>query len=404
MQLRRLAALERRKLQGEFKEVNALIKRLERLLSRPDLMRDTIKAELLAVREKYADTRRSQIMERTDSRSLSAADLLPDQSVWVLIGEKGTVARTSSPEMVKIPVKPNEQPFALLQANTQDILYLFAADGRAVSLPVYQLPQAQELGKGSHWAELTGFSRRDHLAAAVIRPLNRNGYLFLTTLAGVVKRIRMEDMPGITSDPFVVMNVDKEDSLGWALLTTGENEVMLGSAAGQLIRFKEDTVRPMGLPAGGVMGIKLANDADGVISMDLAAPDTFVWSITDNGLAKATPIDEYPTKGRYGQGVVNVRLPQGAAEVVAVVVASGRTELLVKTALGSTRKVRVDKSTIGRRSVKPRGVVSVGARNQITGAVQMTERPDVDDEDETAVPQQLSLLNENKSRKRKKKR
>ncbi|MCA9924385.1 MAG: DNA gyrase subunit A, partial [Anaerolineales bacterium] len=404
MQLRRLAALERRKLQDEYKEVQAQIKNLERLLSRPDLMRELIKEELQAVREKYADTRRTQIVERTDSTTITASDLLPDQTVWVLIGEKGTIARTSSPEMIKIPVKPNEQPFALMQANTQDVLYLFAADGRAVSLPVYQLPQAQELGKGTHYAELTGFSRRDHLAAAVIRPFSRNGYLFLTTLVGVVKRVRLEDLPGITSDPFVVMNVDKEDSLGWAKLTTGDDEVMLGTAAGQLIRFKEDTVRPMGLPASGVLGIKLANEADGVISMELAAPDMFVWSITDNGLAKATPIDEYPVKGRYGQGVVNVRLPQDAAEVVAVVVATERTELLVKTALGSTRKVRVDKTTIGRRSIKPRSVVSVGERNQITGAVQMTERPEVEEEDEdTAVPQQLSFLDENRPRKRSKK-
>ena len=404
MQLRRLAALERRKLQDEYKEVQAQIKNLERLLSRPDLMRDTIREELLAVREKYADARRSQIMERTDSTTVSASDLLPDQTVWVLIGEKGTMSRTSSPEMIKIPVKPTEQPFALLQANTQDILYLFAADGRAVSLPVYQLPQSQELGKGTHWAELTGFSRRDHLAAAVIRPLNRSGYLFLASLGGVVKRVRMEDMPGITTDPFVVMNIDKDDALGWARLTTGEDEVLLGTAAGQLIRFSEDTVRPMGLPAGGVMGIKLANEADGVISLDLAVPDAFVWSITDNGLAKSTPIDEYPVKGRYGQGVVNMHLPKGAGEVAAVVVATGRTELLVKTTIGSTRKVQVDECVIGRRSIKPRSVVSVGERNRVTGAVQMAERPEVDDEEETtAVPQQLALLNENKSRKRKKK-
>ncbi|KAA3660403.1 MAG: DNA gyrase subunit A [Chloroflexi bacterium] len=403
MQLRRLAALERRKLQDEHKGVKALIRHLEKLLSRPDLMRDTIKEELQAVREQYADTRRSQIIERTDSTTLTASDLLPDQSVWVHIGEKGTLARTSSPEMIKVPVKPTEQPFALLQANTQDILYLFAADGRAVSLPVYQLPQSQELGKGTHWAELTGFSRRDHLAAAVIRPLSRNGYLFMTSLAGVVKRVRMEDMPGITTDPFTVMNIDKNDSLGWALLTSGEEEVMLGTAAGQLIRFKEDAVRPMGLAAAGVMGIKLAGDEDGVISMDLAQPDTFVWSITNNGMAKATPIDEYPTKGRYGQGVVNVRLPKEAEEVAAVVVATGRTELLVKTAIGSTRKVRVDKCMLGRRSIKPRSVVAVGERNRITGAVQMTERPEEDNEEETAVPQQLTLLTENKSRKRKKK-
>jgi DNA gyrase subunit A len=403
MQLRRLAALERRKIQDEYKDTQGLIKRLEKLLSRPDLMREAIKEELTAVRSQYVDTRRTQIIERSDGTVIAATDLLPDETVWVLIGEKGTVARTSSPEMIKIPVKPNEQPFALLQANTQDVLYLFAADGRAVSLPVYQLPQAREMGDGSHFAELTGFSRRDHLAAALIRPSNRNGYLFLTTMTGVVKRVRLEDLPGITGDPFAVINVAKEDSLGWAVLTTGEDEVVLSTAAGQLIRFSEDTVRPMGLPAGGVMGIKLANDVDGVIGMDVVVPESFVWSITDNGLAKATPMTEYPSKGRYGQGVVNVKLPKDATEVVSVVITSERTELLVKTAIGSTKKVRVSNTTIGSRAIKPRSVVTVGDRNRITGAVKMMDRPDVNDEEqETAVPQQLTLLSNTKSTKKKK--
>ncbi|MCP5100999.1 MAG: DNA gyrase subunit A, partial [Chloroflexi bacterium] len=369
MQLRRLAALERRKIQNEYKDTKATIKRLERLLSRPDLMRETIKEELTAVRERYVDTRRTQIIERTDGAVITATDLLPDETVWVLIGEKGTIARTSSPEMIKIPLKPNEQPLALLQANTQDVLYLFAADGRAVSLPVYQLPQARNMGEGSHYAELTGFSRRDHLAAALVRPPEHNGYLFLTTMTGVVKRVRLEDVPGITGDPFVVINVAKEDSLGWAILTTGENDVVLSTATGQLIRFKEGSVRSMGLAAGGVMGIKLASDVDGVIAMDIVVPDSYVWSITDNGLAKATPMDEYPTKGRYGQGVINMRLPKDASEVVSVVIASKHTELLVKTATGSTKKVRIDKTTLGSRVIKPRSVVNVGLRNRITGAV-----------------------------------
>ncbi|MEJ2746421.1 MAG: DNA gyrase C-terminal beta-propeller domain-containing protein, partial [Anaerolineae bacterium] len=139
------------------------------------------------------------------------------------------------------------------------------------------------------------------------------------------------------------------------------------------------------------MGIKLANDADGVVAMDVAQPDAYVWSITDNGLAKATQIDEYPTQGRYGQGVINVRLPKGAAEVVAAVVGPEKMQLLITTAIGSTKKLILGKTQLGSRSIKPRQVFSVGARNRITGAVRLTTRPDwYEDEDgETAVPQQL---------------
>ena len=112
------------------------------------------------------------------------------------------------------------------------------------------------------------------------------------------------------------MNIADDDALGWAKLTSGEQEVVLVTANGQAIRFKEEKVRSMGLPAGGVMGIKLANEADGVIAMDVVDPDGYLWSITDNGLAKATKMSEYPTQGRHGQGVVNVRLPKDASEVV----------------------------------------------------------------------------------------
>ena len=393
MQLRRLAALERRKIQEEHKELLAQIKYLDKLLAKPAMMRDVIKEELAAVKEKYQDVRRTQIIDSGDVKVLSASDLLPDEQVWVMVGEKGTLARTTSREMVRIPLKPTEQPFALLEANTQDILYLFAADGRAVSLPVYQLPQAVELGKGSHWVDLTGFSRRDHLAAAQVLPNKAAGYVFLTTLAGVVKRVRVDDLPGITTQPFVVMNVQDDDSLGWAELTSGNEEVMLATAAGQVIRFKEGEVRPSGLPAGGVYGIKLANEADGLVAMAIVDPAGYLWSITDNGLAKATLMSEYPTQGRHGQGVRNLKLPKDAAEVVAAVIGREDTQLLITTGIGSTKKLKLKETTIGGRAITPRAVMTIGERNRITGALRMMSRPDTVDEEETAVvPQQLALI------------
>jgi DNA gyrase subunit A len=267
------------------------------------------------------------------------------------------------------------------------------------------LPQAVELGKGTHWADLTGFTRRDHLAAAQVLPVNANGYVFLTTLAGVVKRIRVEDLPGITSQPFTVMNVPDEDALGWAELTSGEDEVMLATAAGQAIRFKEEEVRPSGLPAGGVYGIKLANEADGVIAMSVVDPAGYLWSITDNGLAKATPMSEYPTQGRHGQGVRNMSLPKDAAEVVAALIGLENTQILITTAVGSTKKLKLDESYIGSRAIKPRSVMSVGPRNQITGALRMMSRPEIGEQlvETAVVPQQLSLIASPNGEKKKKK-
>jgi DNA gyrase subunit A len=209
--------------------------------------------------------------------------------------------------------------------------------------------------------------------------------------------VRLQDLPGITTEPFTVMNVQDDDALGWAKVTSGADEVLLATASGQAIRFKEQSVRAMGLPAGGVMGIKLQDDVDGIISMTVVEPDGYLWSITDNGLAKATEMSQYPTQGRNGQGVINVRLPKGASEVAAVVAGSENTRLIVTTALGSTQKMKLGKTAVGSRAIKPRSLIKIGERDRILGAIRLAPRLEVAEEgEETAVPKQLTLIGEEK--------
>ena len=230
MQLRRLAALERKKIQDEHKEKLALIKELTKLLAHPELMRDQIKSELLAVSERFGDKRRTQIVDTVEGGVLTSAGLLPDEHGWVMVSEKGTLGRTVGDALPGMARKPIEQPAALLKAGTRDILYLVTASGRAVGLPVHRVPEAMEIGQGTKWSELTPLSRNDRLAAALVLPgdgVPREGFLFLTTLAGVVKRVRLEDLPGVTTEPFTVINVAEDDALGWARVTSGTQEVLL---------------------------------------------------------------------------------------------------------------------------------------------------------------------------------
>lgn len=372
MQLRRLAALERKKIQDEYKEKLALIKELEKLLAHPELMRAQIKKELLEVGEKFGDKRRTQIVETVEGQVLTSDGLLPNEPVWIMIGEKGTIGRFPGGNPPPIARKPLEQPASLLRASTRDTLYLVTAGGRAVGLPVHRVPEADEIGKGKPAAEISPLSREDYLAGALVLAGNGDrppGYLFLTTLAGVVKRIRLEDLPGVTTEPFTIMNVAEDDALGWARMTTGENEVLLATSSGLAIRFSEDTVRPMGLPAAGVMGIKLDNETDGVVGMDLVAPNSFLWSITDNGLAKATPIDEYPLQNRYGQGVINMRLPKGASEVVAAALLTRGTNLIVTTSGGVIKKLGLGDTPVGTRTVRPGPALALAAKARVTGVV-----------------------------------
>lgn len=395
MRLRRLAAMERTALRDEYQAKRQEIKGLELLLARPELQRKTVKDELLQVREKYGDVRRTLIVEADPRSVLTAMDLVSDQPVWVVVGEAGTFGRTEDESLFKIPGRPKEAPLAFLEAKTQDRLYLFAADGTAVSVPVHKLPICENLGEGMTWRELSPSLGEKRLTAAVVVPeaaLGRDddvGYLLLGTLGGLVKRVRIGDLPTVPSQVFQVMRVDDEDALGWARVSTGQDDVLLATLAGQVIRFEEGDIRPMGLAAGGVAGVKLQGEADGVIGLavvtaaeanDVKKP-ALVWSITDNGLAKASPLTLYPTQKRYGQGVTNIKLPRGAAEVVAMLVGDRRTEIYVTTSRGSTKRVRLGKAVEGSRALRPQQLLDFSESTRITGALRARAVLEVDEAD-----------------------
>ncbi|RIK41315.1 MAG: hypothetical protein DCC57_18975 [Chloroflexi bacterium] len=305
MQLRRLAALERRKLQDEYKELQKQIAYLEDLLAHPAKILAVIKTDLLAIKEQYADPRRTQIVDRTKG-TLTTTDLLPDQEVWVTVGANGEVRRQDATRLSATTLRQigKESGVEVLTANTRDFLYLFAREGRCRRVAVHELPQA---GDAKHLAELTEYTRRDEVTAALALPRGEagtaQGYLFLVTEQGMVKRVTLADfMAASATDPQVI-NVDEEDRLRWVLQTSGDQEIILVTAAGVAIRFREEDVRSMGLAAGGVGGIKLKR-GDQLIYAALVDSQGELLTMTAQGYAKRTPLEQYPTQGRNGGGVV----------------------------------------------------------------------------------------------------
>lgn len=396
MPLRRLASLERKKILEEHKELKALIKELKETLNSPAKMRGVVQKELEAVLEKYGDKRKTHIAHLVDTEVTVPTDLVPSEQVWVLVGEKGTVGRTADPQVLRFNTKPDEAPQAILQANTQDMLYLFTADGQASCVSVHQLPEVDGFGAGLHWGDLTPLNRRQHVVASLVLPAETTeGYLVLGTLAGMVKRVRVDDLPRLMGDAFTVIRVESGDSLGWVKLSQGNQELVLATAGGMVIRFSEEEIRPMGLPAGGIGGIKLKNETDGVMALELVQPDSFLWSIADNGHAKASHISEYPTQGRNGQGVINMKLPKEAGEVVAVVIGQPKTPLMIKMTTGTVKVTTIAKSKMGPRAQAPVEMVTIGPRLRVVGVVQLVGRPEIPEErpPQPAGPtQQLSLI------------
>ncbi len=370
MPLKRLAALERRKVQDEYKEKKRLIKYFGGLLRSPKKIRTVVRDELSSIKERYADVRRTQVLD-AGKVQLTATDLIPDDPVWVAVSRGGLVARVPDEgASLRVPSRPQDAPIALLAASTRHTLYLFVSDGRAAAFPIHQLPEGVAWeGTGTHYADLTRLTRRDTVVAALALPdPPPEGYLFLATRRGGVKRVALADLPGVSSEPFVVIGVEKGDALGWAALTTGEDQVLLVSAGGRAIRFKEEGVRAMGLPAGGVMGIKLSSAEDRVVALAVARARSDFFIITSDGKAKRTPLSEYPIQGRYGQGVLTTRLTAANADLAGGCVLQARDSVVLITKKGAAKTVLARNAPRKGRAASGQSIIALRKQDVVVDA------------------------------------
>lgn len=321
MQLRRLAALERKKIEDEHKEKMKLIKYLEDLLSSPKKIRILIAEELAAIKAEYNDPRRTIIANQTAS-TVSASDfLMPEEAAWVTLTVNGQLGRLYKNEPPKVTASDKNPPRFILETSTAHTLYLITTKGQCATVPVQQLSQINDPADGPNFYDQSTLTSGEDVAAMITLPSNlQTGYLFFATSEAQVKRVRLEDLPGVSAKTFTVMNVADNDLLIAAFYTSGEDSVLLTTYNAQAIRFSEEDVRPTGLPAGGMRGIKLLNDTDKVVGASKVVEGQYVWNITDDGIAKISHIDEYPIQGRAGSGVITMRLEKSSMGVMAATI------------------------------------------------------------------------------------
>lgn len=377
MQLRRLAALERKKITDEYDEKVKLIKYLEGLLKSQKKMRDVITEELTEIKSTYNDPRRSIIVDETATNVVSVSDLkVPEEQIWLTVTVEGKVARLRDDMQPRVTTSTKKPPCFILESSTNHVLYLFTTDGQAATIPVQQITPVDDMEDGSHFSSLCGLTEDQAIAAVLSLPSSaETGYLFLTTRSDQVKRLRIADMPGLTNKVFSVMNVSDDDMLGFVFPTTGTNEVMLVTARGQAIRFEEDNVRPTGLPSGGMRGIKLQDTNDGIVGA-FVVPDNqhdnqWVWNITNDGIAKISLLSEYPSQGRAGQGVISMRLPEMSKRVTAAAVGHQDDNIIVLTSKHKPKYMRIglaEEVKRGRSGYNEQ-VISLRDNETVTGVV-----------------------------------
>ncbi len=371
MQLRRLASLERKKIQDEYAEKVKLIKYLEGLLQSPQKMRDVVAEELKVIKSAYGDTRRTMIVG-TRASSTSAKDfMMPEERVWVALTVGGKLARSFGDTVPKVTTNTKEPPRFVIQGLTNSIVYLFTSEGECATIPVHQLPQVEEPADGAAFNGLCSLPASAEIASVLCLPAGlENGYLFLASEGGLVKRIRLADLPGLSANVFRVMNVNGSDRVGWVFPTDGQQEVVLTSDQAQAIRFKESDVRPTGLPAGGMRGIKLLGQDGRVVGASIAVPGRYMWTITDDGVAKVSVMDEYPTQGRAGGGVISMRLPKSSRGVAAATVGRLDDTVIVLSNRNKPLYMRIGRAPLLKRGrAGGEQVISLTRQGEVVAAV-----------------------------------
>jgi len=370
MQLRRLAALERKKIEEEYKALLQQIKELESLLASPKKMRQVISDELAQVNEIYGDPRRTQIVRLKEGESkvslLTVTDLAPDRTVWVRITPDGRISRTSDE---KLPVSSEGETAAwLLQSNTRDILYLVSEQGEAAAIPLHQVPETNSLAAGAHLSQISALRGEKRLAALFSLAKEQrleDWYVITATRQGMVKKSALSELPGASSNTFTLVRVNEGDRLASLRLSDGSSEILLVTEKGMAIRFSEEEVRPMGLVAAGVMGIKLQKE-DEVAGMELLPADGDLLMVASDGSAKRVKTDEFPRQGRYGQGVNAWKLAKDT-RLAGVTLGAGTMRLWLRFEQDEPKAVLLKDAKLASRAAKGQPLVRLKAGGLVTG-------------------------------------
>lgn len=315
MQLRRLAALERKKIEDEHKEVLKRIKYLEDLLASPKKILAVIKEELKEVSEAYGDERRTKF-DMESSADFDEEDLVRDEEILISLTQQGYIKRVVA-ESYRAQLrggkgvkghetKEEDEVLILMPARTKETVLFFSDRGKVYSEKAYRIPEGSRIAKGSLIQNVLAMGANETITATVrVKDFKSAEYCIMATRKGRVKRVALSEFESVRPSGLIAINLADDDELGWVCLTSGRNNIIMITEMGQALRFQENEVRSMGRQAAGVIGIRLRGK-DRVTSMAVVEPKKDLLVVTMNGYGKRTPLSEYATKGRATLGVKTI--------------------------------------------------------------------------------------------------
>ncbi len=412
MQLRRLAALERQKIEDEHKEVLATIARLEDLLAHPKKILALITTDLDELTAKYGDDRRTTIAGGA-TEELREEDLVRDEAVLVSITQRGYIKRVAArvyrtqarggKGVTGHDLREEDEVEFLFPARTLDTILFFTDKGKVYSEKAHRIPQADRNDRGSPVANVLAVSPGETVTAAVAVPsFGVGAFCTMVTRRGKIKRVSLEEFESVRPSGLVAITLDEKDSLDWVRATTGSQEVILVTEQGQALRFSEKQVRPMGRPAAGVAGIRL-KPGDSVTSAEVVDPEGDLLIVTTKGFGKRTPLKEYTPKGRATLGIATIaqKSMEVTGPIAAARVVRDGDDLTVATSGGVALRTevkairRAGRATMGTHVIHLKEGDTVASIARISAAdlkeaeveTDTTEKPAVEKPVDTAAPQ-----------------
>ncbi|RHX72255.1 DNA gyrase subunit A [Lacticaseibacillus paracasei] len=396
MRLVRLTGLEREKVESEYKDVEAAIADYTDILARPERVHQIIYNELLDIQKKFGDKRRTELLVG-EVLSLEDEDLIEQEDVVITLSHNGYVKRLATSEFKAqnrggrgiqgMNVHDDDFVERLISTSTHDVLLFFTNKGKVYRSKGYEIPEYGRTAKGIPIINLLGVGAGEKIQTVinVHEGENDDRYLFFVTKKGVVKRTPVKEFANIRSNGLIALNLKDEDELNNVILTSGQDNILIGTHLGYSVTFKEQDVRSMGRSATGVRGIRL-REHDYVVGSDILKPDSEVFVISEKGYGKRTAAKEYPIKGRGGKGIKTANITAKNGPLAGVTTVDGTEDILVMTDSGVMIRFNIQSvSQTGRATL---GVRLIRVDDDAKVATMAKVEPESDDPDGGSKPDQ----------------
>jgi DNA gyrase subunit A len=362
MRLQRLTGLEREKIIHDYEEMLKEIERLKAILESEELVKNIIKEDLIEIKQKYGDGRKTQIV--TETKEIRIEDLITEEDMVITLTNLGYIKGTSLSDYRSqkrggkglTPMETVSEDYLtdVLVGSTHDHILFFSNFGRVYCLKIYQIPKTGRLSRGKAIVNLLQLNEGEKITTALVCKDLEEGFLTMFTKKGFVKKTSLEEFRNIRSKGVIAIDLDEADELISVVKTNGKNHLIIATKKGMSIRFDESDVRAMGRTARGVIGIRFSESGDEVVSADVVSEGSYVLTITEKGIGKKTPIEEYRLQHRGGTGVKNIKLSPKTGNVVASLQVKDDDEIII---CSSSKMLRLKVSQI-----RPQGRATTGVR------------------------------------------